>query len=422
MGNYVLKCPECGQVTEDPHAAMCPVCREKSLLQTVYEKKQIDVTEDPGVFMFRDWLPVRSQIPTRACPVVFRSENFAKELGLKDVLFGFTGYYPERNAFAVSGTFEELSALTVLAGLQDARGSSSSVMKPLVVASAGNAGRAFAELSELGLPVVIIVPETALPAVRVTNSGKNVRLITVKGDYADAAAVAERFSSAAGAVPEGGGRNVAHRDGAGTVFLRGTLTAGRIPDIYIQAAGSGAGCIAAREAALRLIGDGRFGDRLPEIHAVQNEPFTPLKSAWENDHETILPEDMNDAENMIRMTYAQALTDRLPFYAQSGGFRDSLRECGGKVHSVTEKEAKIAMSLWQFYENCDLDPAAAAALAALIKGIEDGSIDPEKKIFLNLTGGGYDRIKEDFSLRYIRPEASVLPDYDFNDDPEGLLK
>ncbi len=52
---------------------------------------------------------------------------------------------------------------------------------------------------------------------------------------------------------------MARRDGMGTTVLSATTFIGRIPDYYFQAIGSGTGAIAAWEANLRFLQDGRFG-------------------------------------------------------------------------------------------------------------------------------------------------------------------
>lgn len=86
---------------------------------------------------------------------------------------------------------------------------------------------------------------TIVPPGRIT-------LIAVKGDYLDAIQMAEKVQSRKGFTPEGGARNIARRDGMGTVMLDAAVTIGRTPDHYFQAAGSGTGGISAWEASLRL--------------------------------------------------------------------------------------------------------------------------------------------------------------------------
>ncbi len=64
-------------------------------------------------------------------------------------------------------------------------------------------------------------------------------------------------------MPEGGAKNVARRDGMGTVMLDAAVTMKEMPDDYFQAIGSGTGGIAAWEASMRLRDDGRFGKHCP---------------------------------------------------------------------------------------------------------------------------------------------------------------
>ena len=84
-------------------------------------------------------------------------------------------------------------------------------------------------------------------------------------------ASAGRSARSPRSIEEGGAKNVARRDGMGTVMLDAAVTIGRMPDYYFQAIGSGTGGIAAWEAALRLRDDGRFGTRLP-VPPPQPEP------------------------------------------------------------------------------------------------------------------------------------------------------
>ena len=79
------------------------------------------------------------------------------------------------------------------------------------------------------------------------------------GDYFDAINLSNMVLASDKFLAEGGAKNIARRDGMGTTVLSATTHIGRIPDFYFQAVGSGTGAIAAWEANLRLIEDGRFG-------------------------------------------------------------------------------------------------------------------------------------------------------------------
>ena len=284
--------------------------------------------------------------------------------------------------------------------------------KILVIASAGNAGRAFAELSaRCNRPVVIVVPEQAVSRLWTTTPAENVFLVAVRGDYTDAISVSNTLAAVPGCVPEGGAKNIARRDGMGTVMLEAAVTAGRIPDHYFQAVGSGTGAIAAWEAALRLIGDGRYGTRLPQLHLAQNEPFTPMVSAWQEHRRELIPEeDMPDAAVQVRSVMADVLTNRTPPYGIQGGLFDALQATNGTMYSVSNAAGADAMQLVRDTLDIDLDPAAAVATAALVQGIEKHMVKPDDHILLNLTGGGYERIREDFTLHPLTPAITVRPD------------
>ncbi len=400
--NYTLYCVEDGEDVEENYTLKCPR-GHNGLLRARYRSEQLHIGPERNVFRFREWLPVTRTFDCKAGPVTFRSEVLSKELGLRNLWIGFTGYYPERGAFAVSGSFKELEALPTYARLGDFSDDS------VVVASAGNTARAFAEIGNaIGRKCVIVVPEGARDGITVTGDRGYATLLAVKGDYADAISVADRISCRPGFVCEGGARNIARRDGMGTVMLDGAVAMGRLPDHYFQAVGSGTGGIAAWEAAMRLIGDGRFGTRLPHLELAQNEPFVPMAKAWNAGRRNILPEDLGHVNDVFEV-YADVLTNRKPPYSMAGGVFDAMTATGGRFHSVSNSEARSAEKLWNSIESSAPNPAASVALASLIKAVENGDIDPESHILLNMTGGGLERSREDFDMQRIEAKATLDP-------------
>ncbi len=396
--NYTLYCVDSGEEVEENYTLNCPN-GHNSLLRAKYRSKQIHVGPEKNVFRFKDWLPISKTFECRAGPVTFKSEALSKELGLKNLWVGFTGYYPERGAFAVSGSFKELEALPTYARLEDFSEDS------VVVASAGNTARAFAEIGNIiGRSCVIVVPKCAKDKMMVSEDRGKAVLLVVDGDYADSISVAGRISAIKGYVPEGGAKNIARRDGMGTVLLDGAVTIGRIPEYYFQAVGSGTGGIAAWEAAMRLVEDGRFGSDLPHLELAQNEPFTPMLKAWCAGRRNILPEDLGLAGDVFEV-YADVLTNRKPPYSIAGGVFDAMTATKGRFHSISNSEARSAEKLWTSIEAVVPNPAASVALASLIKAVEEEKIDPNACILLNITGGGLERSKEDLGMQTIKPKA-----------------
>jgi len=68
-------------------------------------------------------------------------------------------------------------------------------------------------------------------------------------------------------------------------------------------------------------------------------------------------------------------------------------------------------------EGIDIHPAAAIATASLINEIENGKIEKDTLIMLNITGGGEERFQMENELHYLKPSLV------FDIDPdEGEVK
>lgn len=406
MGEYQLNCPACSEIIFSND--WLPQCSTHSgLLRAEYFTEQLTVRSNlPGMFRFIDWLPVQKPIQTDSRPVTFQCPPISKMLGLPNLWLTFTGWAPDFNCYAKTGSFKELEAYPTISRLSNLRD------RTLVIASAGNTGRAFAQTAaETGVNVVLVIPESSVSSLwTISSNHENITLISVSGDYADAISVASKICSLDGYIPEGGAKNIARRDGMGTTMLDAAVTIGRIPDRYFQAVGSGTGGIAAWEASLRLMRDGRFGQTLPKLNLVQNQPFTPMASAWNRRSRTITAEDMPDADRSVSAVYSPVLTNRAPPYEISGGVFDAMTACGGDFHSVSNSDAKAAFKIFDEVTGVDLDPAAAVALAVLIQAAENKTIDSDETVVLNLTGGGYRRIAEDLGTVPIKVYENVPPE------------
>lgn len=399
MGHFDLLCLACGK----RHSELTKRCENGcvSLLRTQYEEKSFRPIDGDSIFKFLHWLPCQKGIETTVGPIVYQCEGFGQRLRLKNLFCAFNGYWPERGAGNPTGTFKDFEALPTLLTLQE-RGK-----RQLVLASAGNTGRAFANAARLvDVTVYIVVPETMLPRMWLPVDGRNagtVRLVAVKGgaDYSEAIRLCDEIAKRWQIDSEGGARNVARRDGMGTVMLEAARVLGRLPEHYFQAVGSGTGGIAAYEAALRLLGDKRFaGQPLPRLHLSQNAPFLPIYRTWKG--AAWSPDAEAEAE-----LFASVLANKTPPFAIRGGVADALSASSGTVYSVTNDEAAAASREFSQFEEINLDPAAAVAAASLKQAVEAGRICRDDLVLLNVTGGGLDLIHRDFTCRTIEPDLWI---------------
>jgi len=393
MNDYALRCVECGKVFEDSETGFLLSCDEEhgpSLLQADYTVPDFNLDNSySGIYRFREWLPIRRCFDCSPNTVIVQSEALSEILGIEDLHFAFNGYWPEKGGNMMTASFKELEAAAVLARIPDGE------QRAMVVASAGNTGRAFLEYATCAnLPIVVVVPEFALPRMWGSRSkGKNCKLIVLRGaDYFDAIELSEIIAASPGFFAEGGAKNVARRDGMGTVILSAAAELERIPDHYFQAVGSGTGAIATWEMAWRLTADGRYGQGIPRLHLSQNTPFTIIADAWQKQQRELLEMSVEEARSQAKAVYATVLSNRKPPYSLSGGLFDAMCDSHGVMYVVSEEEAKAAGQCFASAEGIDLDPAAEVALASLFKAVAVETVGKEDCVLVNLTGGGAKRL------------------------------
>ncbi|MCG6498019.1 cysteate synthase [Kitasatospora sp. A2-31] len=392
---YLLRCPVCRESYQDDGLRLdCGAAHRPGLLSTEYATAFVP-GPGSGPFRYRCWLPTAGRaLPEGSGGVTYRAERLGRALGLAELWVAFSGYWPERGAALATGSFKELEAQAVLARLPE---------RPpvLVVASAGNTAAAFQRAcSQQAVECVLVVPETALPVLAAAGERADcVRLVTVAGDYTDAIELADAIAARPGHRAEGGTRNVARRDGLGTALLAAAETIGRLPDHYVQAVGSGAGAIAAHQAARRLLAagfpaaDGRGGadgpnGGLPRLTLCQNTAFAPMVRAWQDGLAEPVVGSGPAVRAAIAASHAQELTTRKPPYAVAGGVREILTESGGELRAADTAEAIAAGRLFAGIEGVDVAPAAAVALAGLRQAVAAGRIRPGETVLLHVTGGG----------------------------------
>ncbi|MBQ1990582.1 MAG: cysteate synthase [Rikenellaceae bacterium] len=409
---YTLQCVATGREFEDTGWVLDDKeCKSPSLVRAIYAKKQIEVRDNSyGFYKFADWLPISRMLEGSSAPVTYRSKGLAEALGLENLYITFNGYNPAIGANMSTCSFKETEAYSVC-GRIDPKNN-----KILVVASAGNTARAFAKVcSDNNIPLLLSVPADNLSALWFEKPlNPCVKLISCEngGDYFDAIHLSNLALKSKKFYAEGGAKNVARRDGMATTMLSAATTIGQIPDYYFQAVGSGTGAIAAWEANMRLIEDGRFGTTKTKLMVAQNAPFVPMYDAWRVDSRHMLPYDDNKARRDAEIIDAKVLSNRRPPYGIVGGLYDALKDTDGEIFAITNAAAKKAATLFEQTEGCDIHPAAAVATASLIKAVAEGKVDKTKIVMLNITGGGERKAKEGKELWYLKPTHlfSLTPD------------
>jgi len=423
--SYRLKClyPGCGKEYEDSeHRLQCDeeICGQHgpALLQAVYETKQIKVREGlPGIFPYSDWLPVGGfyvDPPGHSLgkPICYRSEGLAEILGLKHLYIAFNGFWPERGARLLSGTFKELDCQASI--VRYLRTFIDDSPFPFIIASAGNTGNAYNLLCHiLKMPVYLVVPERGIERLQLPIKTAPF-VVAVKGDYSDAIVLADTLAKATNLTRDGGVRNIASRGGLGTVMLNAVAHpeegTNQLFDHYFQAVSSGAGAIATWEAVHLLLKDGRFGDTMTRMHVAQNAPFTPIVDAWKNGERDLAKIPEHSAKEKIGAVAADVLTNRQPAYGIAGGVFDTLKASDGMAWKVNNDQLLHAARMVKEAEGVAIDPAAAVAVGALKQAIDSYEVKKDERVLLNITGGGKDTRSSGEPVYRVKPDVIVKHD------------
>lgn len=364
-----------------------PGSSEPSLIRAVYANRQFTPREDlDGIYRYAEWLPISRTLKKSCAPVTYKSKGLARFLGLENLYITFSGWAPKVGARMRTCSFKETEAYCVLARMDRRE------RRTLVVQSAGNTARAFAQVcSDNRIPVVLCVPSDNLHDLWFRHRlHKCVKLVAVPHgcDYYDAIALGDKLATDPAFFLEGGAKNVARRDGMGTTLLSHVEYTGRIPDAYFQAVGSGTGAIAAWENAERLAADGRFGENNMRVYVAQNKPFTLIYDSWKAGSRELSPLTPEQGRRQAEIILAKVLSNRKPPYSIAGGLYDVLKSSGGDVFLADNNDIMYWMIQYRNLEGYELLPASCVAVAALAKAVESGTVKKEDQIMLNCTGGG----------------------------------
>lgn len=386
-----------------------PQAESPSLVRAVYENRRFTPREDlDGLYRYADWLPIRRTLKGSAAPVTYKSEALAAELGLSNLYITFSGWWPEKGARMSTCSFKETEAYSVCGRLDPAN------ERILVVASAGNTARAFAKVcSDNNIPLLISIPEDNIGALWFSEPLNDcVKIIaSPKGsDYFDAIALSDKVCTDPAFMAEGGAKNVARRDGMGTTLLSAVEKAGRIPDAYFQAIGSGTGTIAVWENNLRLIGDGRWGSHKMRLYPSQNDPFTIMYDSWKQHSRQLVEMTPDQARKAAADIDAKVLSNRKPPYSLAGGLFDAMEDAGGYMFKVTNDQLRFWKKRFQELEGIDIHDAPAVAVASLAQAVREGAVKKDEMIMLNITGGGEELARSGQKVVYARPQLILDPD------------
>ena len=396
---YKLRCLDTGDLIEDAYTLKYT---DNALLQAKFngpmEVKQLD-----GVWKYLDWIPTSTSNEYVAGTTTYKAEAIGKSLGMSNLWVTFHGYWPEKGGLCPTGSFKDMEAVPTIQRLHDHG------CKGLICASAGNTARGFTHFCGLAnMPLIVVVGKDHGHRIwtKVGHPTDSVKVVVVEdGDYYDAKTVAKAIAKKlTGWQMEGSVHNVARRDGIGSLILDAAFTIGAMPEHYFQGIGGGPGPIGVHEMAERLIESGQFEGPAPRQHLSQNIEHSPIHNAWQAKRDHLIPEDYppHDVE-----VYSDYLMNKGPAYGQVGGVHDILKASNGQTYVVERDDAIAAKTQFESVEGIDIMTPGAVAMASLQQALASGEVNPDACTVLNISGGGVERLKQDYATETVEPWLRV---------------
>ena len=396
---YKLRCLDTGDLIEDAYTLKYT---DNALLQAKFNGP-MEVKPLEGVWKYLDWIPTSTSNEYVAGTTTYKAEALGKALGMSNLWVTFHGYWPEKGGMCPTGSFKDMEAVPTIQRLHDHG------CKGLICASAGNTARGFTHFCGLAdMPLIVVVGKDHGHRIwtKVGHPTESVKVVVVEdGDYYDAKTVAKAIAKKlTGWQMEGSVHNVARRDGIGSLILDAAFTIGAMPDHYFQGIGGGPGPIGVHEMAERLIESGQFEGPVPRQHLSQNVEHSPIHNAWQAKRDHLLPEDypLHDVE-----VYSDYSMNKGPAYGQVGGVHDILKASNGQTYVVERDDAIAAKTQFESIEGIDIMTPGAVAMASLQQALASGEVNPDACTVLNISGGGVERLKQDYATETVEPWLRV---------------
>lgn len=385
--HFIVECIDCGyQAGYKPDENTCPQCGS-AWREARYDFKtlasnfpQLVAGRPFDLWRYREVLPVERPNPELCIgeggtPLI-RATNLGMMLGcpniyLKDERQGPTTSFKDRQAAVTIQMLKE-------AGVHE-----------MVVASTGNVAIAYsAYAARAGIKIwaflTSLVPASKMREVAIYGT----QVIKVTGSYDQVKELASRFAHQRGLYYDLGAKSIACTEGMKTLAyeiaeqlgmrLGPGSTPWRAPDWYVQAVSGGLGALATLKGFMELKQMGLI-DRVPKIAAIQAEGCAPMVHGWKQELEKA-PVVLSPRTLII--TLATGDPGRLYTILR----QRMLSGEGGAFESVTDDEAHRAMHYLAKMEGISVEPAAAVAVAGLVKLVRSGQVKNHETVVINCTG------------------------------------
>jgi len=392
-GSFVteLYCPKCSsKYSIDSIIRLC-TCGSPLLVDYDYKKASgvftpnIISKRESSLWRYLEMLPVRDTKDVvslgEGLTPLLRSDNIAKTMNLSALYFKDESKNP-------TGSFK-------------ARGLSVAVSKAkefgidkIVIPTAGNAGSAVAAYcARANIKCRIIMPEDTPEAFSIDAFYHGAEIEKINGTIKDCGERAEKL-----VIDEGWFALSTLKE---PYRIEGKKTMGyelaeqmdfELPDVIVYPTGGGTGLIGMWKAFDEMEKIGWIGNKRPKMISVQSEGCAPIVRAFEENKEKA---------ELWQNPYTHAAGLRVPSAIGDFLILNAVRKSCGKAVAVTENDIDKYTRLLASKEGIFPAPEGGAAMAAVVKLLDEKYINVNDRIVVFVTGSGYkylDTLKERSNL------------------------
>jgi threonine synthase len=387
--NIQQKCIDCGnEIPFDVFQTTCPKCGCQ-WQEAVYDYQNISKTFQTdlrnrfsSLWRYHELLPVEQTIPDVSLgeggTPLFRAVNLGMMLNCPNI-------YIKDERQAPTSSFKDRQASVAVAALKEAG------IKELVMASTGNAAIAYsAYAARAGIKLWAFltsrVPSEKMREVALYGT----QVIKITGSYDQTKQLAAEFASQRNIYLDLGARFIPCIEAMKTIAfeISEQLTnrlgpigdfPWRTPDWYFQAVSGGMGPLGVLKGFSELAQMGLSSPVLPKFGSIQAAGCAPMVDAWKQNLDIAAPV-------FNPRTLIETLATGTPGQTYTRLRQKMLAASGGIFESVTDEETFRTMHLLAKMEGVSVEPAAAVAVAGVIKLVRNGVIKPDEIIVINCSG------------------------------------
>jgi len=361
----------CGKAFPAGFHPLCDAC--DAMVDVEYDLNRVRIADSQNPYRrFRDLLPIddADQMPADAAYTpCLHAEKLGAALGLPHL-------YLKDETVLPTGTTKDRMAAVGLPFLRE-RG-----VRVFGTSSTGNSSTAYArEIARYPqLHLVLFTGEAFCDRVQL-RPASNVLHFGLRGaNFVEAFDYALRFAQRTGITDEGGFFNPGRREGLKLAFLEAADQVPRPIHWYVQAVSSAMGVYGAYKGARELYQLGRISC-LPRLLCVQEDTCSPMVKAFAEGSPVIRPHHIvHDPTGIATAIQRGNPTKAYPC------IEGLVRESGGDFVAVSAAEIRMARSLLETLEGILPCPAAAAALAGVIRMSRADAFARDETVLVNLTG------------------------------------